>query len=109
MLPTCCRNAVRLKPIGRQKLSRRCYTASGPSPSILFFGSDRFSVECLDTINTARSTDPALFQHIEVVTKPPFLEGRGKNAKMKKRRLLIMVPGGLLTNISADSGLRRDA
>src|SRR5271170_3014710 len=85
MLPTCCRNAMRLKPIGKRKLLLRCYsTAPGPSPSILFFGTDRFSIECLDRLNMARETEPGLFRHIEVVTKPPSLEGRGKKAQKSK-------------------------
>src|ERR1700685_1754839 len=85
MLSTCCRNAARLKPIGKRKLLLRCNsTFPGHSPSILFFGTDRFSIECLDKLHMARETEPGLFRHIEVVTKPPALEGRGKKAQKSK-------------------------
>src|SRR5277367_2883835 len=89
-LLTCCRNAVRSTPIARHKVLQLCYsTAPGLSPSILFFGTDRFSIECLEKLNTARATEPALFRHIEVVTKPPYLEGRGNKAKMSKSISLV--------------------
>lgn len=78
MLRACCRYSGWLRLL--QSQSARHYSTSSRNshaPSVLFFGSDTFSVTSLRKLHEAQTTEPDLFRSLDVVTREPSPQGRG--------------------------------
>ena len=103
MLRICCRCSVRLKL--PQSLSLRLYSTkarNSHAPSILFFGSDTFSVTSLKKLHETQTAEPDLFRSLEIITREPSPQGRG--LKRTKR----VFPGKpSVDTLSAITDLRR--
>lgn len=65
----------------RVPFSVRCFaTAQQPentAPSILFFGSDTFSLASLNKLYAAHKNNPDLYESLQIVTRKPAPKGRG--------------------------------
>ena len=103
MLRICCRCSVRLKLSQSQPL--RLYSTNSHNshaPSILFFGSDTFSVTSLKKLQEAQTTEPDLFRSLDIITREPSPQGRGL-----KRTKRVFPDKPSVDILSAIAGLRR--
>ena len=103
MLRICCRCFVRLNLPQSQSL--RLYSTNSRNshaPSILFFGSDTFSVTSLKKLHESQTTEPDLFRSLEIITREPSPQGRGL-----KRTKRVFPDRPAVDILSAITGLRR--
>ncbi|KAF2742480.1 methionyl-tRNA formyltransferase [Sporormia fimetaria CBS 119925] len=70
--------SISLRSLLRAGLSRRCFSHASVAPlSILFCGSDEFSIASLRALHQAQQLDRNLIRSIEVVHRPAKRTGRG--------------------------------
>jgi hypothetical protein len=81
-LPASVRSLAAISAAGSAQTTCRWYSVSGGALpreplSVLFCGSDAFSITALDAINEARKTVPGLIRSIDVVHRRAKFAGRG--------------------------------
>ena|SRR5947207_1321216 len=90
MLRICCRCTARLKlPQLRLLRSYSTNSRNRHAPSILFFGSDTFSVASLKKLHETQTTEQELFRSLEIVTREPSAQGRGLK---RTKRVFVYCP-----------------
>ena len=87
MLRTCYRCSIRLK----QLTPIRFYSDfnNRKPPSILFFGTDSFSVASLQKLHETSKKEPTLYRSLEVVTPDPRPQSRGLKPRASNLPLIV--------------------